>query len=1005
MGDRLTRRWRQRRAESVRSVRRAAFGEKTLSSELRCIAVGDDSGTLQESVLLAGTVIGVQPWSTPQIIYFYSEKYTRIIVGGKVMVTNQYAASPEAVRAATEPADQDFQRLGGSSPSRRWSERRAGAVPDFTMKTWSAADGDVYALTAPDFDPSTVAPDFYSDGYDAPPPGVFSYVIVNGNTVGLGATAPELRGQGLMAQLLLAALGDHDHLILEDVQPEMKSLVSKMLNQHLVIDADAEVGPRAFDSGNDMVIRLATLSARFRARRAAAPEWSSTGPLVFEEPIAAQELLRDLQGQPQSPVRDQMIAALSRLEPTTLVYPGKPIPGYQALKISGAGERQSPLLSRWLDKVATKARNPDGLTKPVPPSEPTSATSYGSFIARSGNFYDLGDEDHLGWVAKHMAESVLPGGWVRVQTLSDIGFEFASDPTPAQWSAMSKVVLSAEGHREFFVENNAGSWTMDRTATVDEFRRSGKRLLQFCQDVKYSDLTSEKNTSRERQSLFSSWNQRLANEDEVPCSICGETLIGDEECPTCKASDALKKAGPTDWALVEKLMKQHWDSRVAEDWAGGLDCTGDSEALNDLLHEAGMPAEHVSSYYRDAKGILWSHDWLELDGKVLDITHSQFGDPDYLITNVGDQRYPSMGSLSDEEQAGANPGGQMPTASIRGKWCARRAATSETIEAMKDQIKQALALGPLTEDGIERMVTRGEPFGPIVQRAYRIAFKSLRDSGHIVQGDDGEWRLSSGYTKPKVVTKSDPHGMSRVIIPEGYDPMVDSEVMPEKHRQQQVDALLDQYSKTDDPQQRDILERRIREMRASMIGQWFRRRADGAPPQRSEPSAKKKIEHAIIDLLSRGDHDLTDYMVREKVILDAVGSLTPEFTVYFNEAMNDLLKSERVTWNPNEMMFKLHVQPQPVPEQVPVMAPTDIQRNIDNLLDQLAVEDDPLKKKQIEQRIRSLSASVVVRWRQRRAGDVRDIAEQRSVGAVAECEHGWPGKKPGQTGWCGRCGL
>ncbi len=83
----------------------------------------------------------------------------------------------------------------------------------------------------------------------------------------------------------------------------------------------------------------------------------------------------------------------------------------------------------------------------------------------------------------------------------------------------------------------------------------------------------------------------------------------------------------------------------------------------------------------------------------------------------------------------------------------------------------------------------------------------------------------------------------------------------------------------------------------------------------------------------------------------------------------------------------------------------DVQSKIDALLDQLAAETDPNKKKQIEQRIRSLSAATKDIWL-RRAGDTMKIEEQRAApGAPRECAHGWPGKKPGERGWCGRCEL
>lgn len=86
-------RWTQRRASS---------GEQKLIRELICTVIGSDSGTTNEAVLPKGTVVGVQPWSNDHIIFFYSPLYSRMIVRGKVMIGNQYSASVQDFRAATD---------------------------------------------------------------------------------------------------------------------------------------------------------------------------------------------------------------------------------------------------------------------------------------------------------------------------------------------------------------------------------------------------------------------------------------------------------------------------------------------------------------------------------------------------------------------------------------------------------------------------------------------------------------------------------------------------------------------------------------------------------------------------------------------------------------------------------------------------------------------------------------------------------------------------------------
>ena len=84
-----------------RWLRRAA-AEQKLIRELVCTVIGSDSGTTNEAVLPAGTVVGVQRWSNDHTIFFYSPIYSRMIVRGKVMIGNQYSASVQDFRAATD---------------------------------------------------------------------------------------------------------------------------------------------------------------------------------------------------------------------------------------------------------------------------------------------------------------------------------------------------------------------------------------------------------------------------------------------------------------------------------------------------------------------------------------------------------------------------------------------------------------------------------------------------------------------------------------------------------------------------------------------------------------------------------------------------------------------------------------------------------------------------------------------------------------------------------------
>jgi predicted nucleotidyltransferase len=83
-------------------ARRASNNEQKLLRELVCTVIGSDSGTTNEAVLPAGTVVGVQPQSNDHTIFFYSPLYSRMIEHGKTWRSNQYAASVEDFRAATD---------------------------------------------------------------------------------------------------------------------------------------------------------------------------------------------------------------------------------------------------------------------------------------------------------------------------------------------------------------------------------------------------------------------------------------------------------------------------------------------------------------------------------------------------------------------------------------------------------------------------------------------------------------------------------------------------------------------------------------------------------------------------------------------------------------------------------------------------------------------------------------------------------------------------------------
>jgi len=172
--------------------------------------------------------------------------------------------------------------------------------------------------------------------------------------------------------------------------------------------------------------------------------------------------------------------------------------------------------ARALWSLRLAVRNADGLrvsARPIAPAESGPRAA----IAPSGNVYDC-YMDHANWFRKHLGSEEYPTGWVRFNAVADLCLSFEQPPTPQQWSSMSKLLLVADGSREFFVEDGSGSVKMDRTATVDEFRRSGQPLQKFCASVKYADLSKQADAvDPEQQALIDRVLGQI-NEDEIAAS-------------------------------------------------------------------------------------------------------------------------------------------------------------------------------------------------------------------------------------------------------------------------------------------------------------------------------------------------------------------------------------------------------------------------------------------------------------------------------------------------------
>jgi hypothetical protein len=97
---------------------------------------------------------------------------------------------------------------------------------------------------------------------------------------------------------------------------------------------------------------------------------------------------------------------------------------------------------------------------------------------------------------------------------------------------------------------------------------------------------------------------------------------------------------------LESIVQNYWNTCEREGWPGGMDCTVNSEELQKILQDKGFQVEQVSGFYIAPKEEkVWSsepisHDWLVINGNVIiDVTHAQFGLPNFVITSIDDPRY------------------------------------------------------------------------------------------------------------------------------------------------------------------------------------------------------------------------------------------------------------------------------------------------------------------------------------------------------------------------------
>ena len=83
---------------------------------------------------------------------------------------------------------------------------------------------------------------------------------------------------------------------------------------------------------------------------------------------------------------------------------------------------------------------------------------------------------------------------------------------------------------------------------------------------------------------------------------------------------------PIDWQIVERVIVAYCEevSRKKK----GIDCAKNSSELMAKLNQVGHYPVPRTGAYITTKVWKRDHAWLELGGKIIDVTHSQFGVPD-----------------------------------------------------------------------------------------------------------------------------------------------------------------------------------------------------------------------------------------------------------------------------------------------------------------------------------------------------------------------------------------
>jgi hypothetical protein len=455
-------------------LRSAGNSEQKLLRELVCTVVGSDSGETNEAVLPKGTVVGVQPWSNDHTIFFYSPIYSRIIVRGKVMKSNQYSASVQEFRAAT---DIGYGEGTGYEHGPECFCEDCMANDDMTTHRC----------------PTCGSRECPGDGHsiDCRKPGTMTLKDVPVET--RDSLLDKFNG------------GEIDE---KTLRRRMKQITSSLLSRWMARRAAADLtdifqrvtGIPWFDNMmENPEYYKENKGVEFSVTDMSPDEYLERVRAIHDSSVEQQQAMIDSKnvGKLKKLVKSGVKLFMPHIEYFSDGKTGAQEGRHRASLAKLLGIQSIPVLVvTHIKKQTSAAANSDGLRRPAATTSPADCGPR-AVVAPSGNLYDC-YMDHANWFRRHFGSEEHPAGWVRFNAVADLCLSFDGPPTEQQWSTMSKLLLVAEGSREFFVEDSSGSIKMDCTATVDQFRRSGKRLKDFCTTLKYDDVYKQAAGNKKR---------------------------------------------------------------------------------------------------------------------------------------------------------------------------------------------------------------------------------------------------------------------------------------------------------------------------------------------------------------------------------------------------------------------------------------------------------------------------------------------------------------------------